>query len=403
VKYLALFRDAWSHWREDKCSRLGAALAYYAIFSIAPLLIIFFGVIGIIFGNDSHQALMAEIQRFVGPTAGRALSATIKASALHGGGLWPTLVGTVTLIIGAGGMFAALQDALNTIWGVAPDPKAGWGIVIRNRLVSFLMILVAGAVLFASLAASAVIQAIGTSMQGVLPLPGWALETANFGVSLALITVLFALVYRVLPDAEIAWSDVWVGAAFTAVLFVGGKFALGLYLGRSTVGSAYGAAGSLVVLLVWVYYAAQIFLFGAEYTQAYANRYGSHVKAAEHAVPVAPESLSEEGIPPQPVYREASEAMAERRGYSDREGVRQRGAPELRAGSRETKKKAARSADDESYSSGKEAAGREGNRSPGQPPAGRKAKTPQPREGGSGHRASVGYIHDASRHIRGDI
>jgi membrane protein len=198
-------------------------------------------------------------------------------------GLVATVVAVVTLLLGASGFFGQLQDALNTVWGVEPKEGRGvWGF-IKDRFLSFVAVLGTGFLLLVSLILSSTLAVIGKWFSGVLPLPEAVLELFNFVLSFVVITGLFALIFKLLPDARVAWRDVWVGAALTSALFTIGKFAIGLYLGKSNVASAYGAAGSLVIVLVWVYYSAQILLYGAEFTQVYANRLGERIVPAPDA------------------------------------------------------------------------------------------------------------------------
>jgi membrane protein len=201
-------------------------------------------------------------------------------------GIVATVIAVVTLLFGASGLFGQLQDSLNTIWGV--EPKSGRGIwgVIKDRFFSFVAVLGTGFLLLVSLVLTAGLSAMAKMFEGLLPGPEVLLQVLNFLISFAVIMGLFAMMFKILPDAQIAWSDVWVGAAMTALLFTIGKFLIGLYLGKSDVGSAYGAAGSLVIILVWVYYSAQILLFGAEFTQVYANRSGSRIVPTANAVAV---------------------------------------------------------------------------------------------------------------------
>jgi membrane protein len=206
-----------------------------------------------------------------------------------------TIVATVTLLAGASGVFAQLQDSLNSLWGVEPKEGRGlWGI-IRDRFLSVATLLGTGFLLLVSLVLSAALSAFGKWFGGWLPAPEFVLQGLELVISLAVITGLFALMFKALPDAQIAWGDVWIGAGLTAVLFTIGKFAIGLYLGKSDVGSAYGAAGSLVILLVWVYYSAQILLFGAEFTQVYANALGSRIVPSDNAVVADPRKAKEPG------------------------------------------------------------------------------------------------------------
>src|SRR5581483_4191365 len=208
-----------------------------------------------------------------------------------------TVVGIVTLLLGASGVFGQLQDALNTVWEVEPKPGRGiWGL-IKDRFLSLTMVFGTGFLLLVSLVITAAVSAAGGTLRGLGPGLEAIAHVVVEIVSFAVVTLLFALIYKFLPDAKIAWRDVWVGAVATAVLFVIGKFAIGLYLGHASIGSAYGAAGSFVVVLVWTYYSAQILLFGAELTQVYANRSGSHVEPARDAVKITPEKRAEEGMP----------------------------------------------------------------------------------------------------------
>jgi membrane protein len=208
-------------------------------------------------------------------------------------GLVATVVALVTLLFGASGVFGQLQDALNTVWGVEPKVGRGvWGF-IKDRFLSFVAVVGTGFLLLVSLVLSSALAALGKWFSGVLPLPEVVLQALNFMVSFVVITGLFALIFKVLPDARVAWRDVWVGAALTAALFTIGKFAIGLYLGKSNVASAYGAAGSLVIVLVWVYYSAQILLYGAEFTQVYANRLGERIVPAPDAQVANPQKASD--------------------------------------------------------------------------------------------------------------
>jgi len=287
--------EAASQWMDDKAPRLGAALAYYAIFSIAPLLVIAIGIAGLVFGREAAQGqITAQVGQLVGHQGGEAVEAMVESASKPEAGTLGSVLGIAMLLLGAAGLFGQLQDALNTIWEVRPKPGRGvWG-YLRDRFLSLSMVLGVAFLLLVSLIASSVLAAFGQL------LGDW--QTGSVGLvittllDLVVITILFALIYRYLPDAEIAWRDVWFGAAFTAVLFTLGKFLIGLYLGRAGVGSAYGAAGSLAVLLVWLYYASQIFLFGAELTKAYANCAGSHIKPKDHAEAVTSDVRAEQGL-----------------------------------------------------------------------------------------------------------
>jgi membrane protein len=272
-------------WLDDKAPRLGAALAYYAVFSIAPLIVIVIAMAGIWFGHEQAQhQILNQLSGMVGEQGAQGIGSMLESVQKPREGIIASVLAIVTLIFGATGVFAQLQDALNTIWEVKPKPGRGvWGF-IRHRILSLAMVFAIGFLLLVSLVLSAGLAAAGKWMSGSLP-GGEALwQVINFGISFIVIALLFSLMFKYLPDVKIAWRDVWIGGALTALLFIVGKFALGMYLGRSSVASAYGAAGSLVILLLWVYYSAQIFLFGAEFTQVYANRFGKKLRPSRNAM-----------------------------------------------------------------------------------------------------------------------
>jgi membrane protein len=265
-----LFKQAISGWKDDRAPSMGAALAYYTAFSLAPLLIIAIAVAGLFFGRDAAQeALMGQLGGLLGETGGAAINDILESTSDFGSGVVGLVVGVGALLLGATTAFVELQDDLDRIWK-AP-PRVGSGIVnlIRSRLLSFGMVLFVGFLLAVSLALSAAVAALGTvmfaSMEAVL-------HVMTFGISFAVITALFGMIYKVLPNAKTSWRDVWVGAAITALLFEIGKFLIGLYIGKSDVATAFGAAGPFVVLMLWIYYSTQIFLLGAEFTVAYSGR-----------------------------------------------------------------------------------------------------------------------------------
>ncbi len=276
---------------EDDCPRMAAALAYYSIFSLPPLLFLIIMIAGFAFEAESaQQVLTSEIAAFVGTeTAGQIGTMVAGASeqANSGGGLIVTILGGAAFLFGATSAFAQLQGALNRAWEVAPDPEKGgvWNFLLK-RILSFGMILGAGFLLLVSLALSAAVSAIDTHAQDLLPgdIAIWIPRTLDFAISLSIITLLFAAIFKILPDARIRWREVWTGAIATAALFVISKFAIGFYLGRSSPGSAYGAAGSLAVLLLWMYLSAMILLIGAEFTQVWARRYGKRIEPSKGAV-----------------------------------------------------------------------------------------------------------------------
>jgi membrane protein len=267
---------------------LGAALAYYTVFSLAPLMTIAIAMAGFFFGKEAAQGqIFDELRILLGEEGGKAVEEMVQSANAHpAAGIVATIISVVMLLVGASGVFGQLQASLNTIWGVKPKPGRGVLGIIQDRLLSFGFTLVVGFLLLVSLLLTAGIALVADWVGGLMPGSETIAQMLNILFSLAMITLLFAMIFKFLPDAKIAWRDVWVGAFITAALFTIGKFALGIYLGKSGVASSYGAAGSLIVLLLWVYYSSQILFFGAEFTQVYANRFGSRVAPADNAVPV---------------------------------------------------------------------------------------------------------------------
>jgi len=273
-----------SEWVDDKAPQLGAALAFYSILSLAPLLVIVITIAGAVFGADAAQSeIVAQMERLVGRDGAEAVEEMIAHAQQPETGVTASVVGVVTLLLGASGVFGQLQDTLNTIWNVKPKPGRGIGGFLRDRFLSFAMVLGTGFLLLVSLVLSATLASLGKFLSGLLPGAETLWLIVNEIVSFAVIAVLFGLIFKLVPDVKTSWKDIWVGAALTALLFTVGKFVLGLYLGRQSVGSAYGAAGSFVVLVIWIYYSAQILFFGAELTQVYAQRYGSRIVPDENA------------------------------------------------------------------------------------------------------------------------
>ena len=275
----ALVKHTATEWIDQGLSRMGAALAFYTLFAIAPLFVIVLAIAGLWFGEAaSRRELFSQVSGLVGSEGGDAIQALISAANRPKTGAWATVIAVVTLFVGATGVFVQLQDALNSIWGVRRAPGRGMRNFIKDRLLSFALIVGIGFLLLVSLVLSAGLSALGKYMGGLLPVQETLWQGVNFVVSFGVITLLFAMIFKLLPDVKIAWRDVWIGAILTALLFNLGKFLLGLYLGRSSVTSAYGAAGSLVIVLLWVYYSAQILFFGAKFTQLYASQYSSHLE-----------------------------------------------------------------------------------------------------------------------------
>ena len=281
----SLLKQTVTEWNQDQATVLAAALAYYTIFALAPTLIIVVAVAGLVFGQgEAQQALLEEVTAAVGSDVAGVLRTLLQNTAQSGSGILATVIGVALLVFGATGLFAQLQNALNRVWGVKPNPSAGVMNLIRTRVLSLGMVLVIGFLLLVSLLLSAALSVISGYFEGLLPGEETFWQFVNFALSTAAITLLFAMIFKYLPDVKIAWRDVWVGALVTALLFALGRFLIGYYIGSSSAASTYGAAGSLVVLLLWIYYSAQILLFGAEFTQVYGRHFGSGIQPAEHAV-----------------------------------------------------------------------------------------------------------------------
>jgi membrane protein len=271
-----------SEWLNHKPFRLAAALAYYTLFSMAPLLVAALGIAGLVFGEDAARGqLFGPLQSLLGPNSADAVQNAVAAASIKSSGIVATVAGVVTLLVGASAVFAELQDALNTIWDAQPSPDAGMRSIVKKRLLSLSMVAVIGFLLLVSLALSSILNAIGAYMGSVLPVSAFLMEAVNFVVSFAVITLLFAAIFKILPDIDNTWSDVWIGALATAALFTVGKSMIGIYIGRTALDSTYGAAASLVVVLVWIYYSSLILFLGAEFTHVYAQRRGSQTGATD--------------------------------------------------------------------------------------------------------------------------
>ena len=286
-------------WMDDHAQSMGAALSYYTVFSIAPLLLIAISVAGLVFGKDAAQgAVVDQLQGLIGQNGAQAIQDLLKNVSKPSSGIVATVTGVVVLVIGATSVFAELQDDLNRIWQVpAKQQVSSWWAFIRTRLLSIGMIFAMGFMLLVSLAASAAFDAFASwSTSALVGWEGFA-HGVNFAVSFVLTTALFAMIYRFMPQATIEWRDVGIGALVTAALFAIGKTLIGLYIGKSALASGFGAAGSLAVLLAWVYYSAQIFLFGAEFTWAYAHAFGSRQGQEPEAVATATEPAKRPAAP----------------------------------------------------------------------------------------------------------
>ena len=290
----SMFATAWKllkgtteQWLSDKAPQLGAALAYYTVFSLAPLVLILLAVIGVLFRNDSAGAwsrLTEQMSYFLDKSAIKVVQDIAHTAAAPEKSTLATIIGIALALFGASGVFGQLQDALNTIWGVKAKPGRGLWRFLRNRFLSFAMVGGVCFLLLVSLAIEALLKAFSHYIQAALP-GGLAAAVSIYLIfDFAVVVALFAMIFKVLPDVRTRWNDVWVGAIMTAVFFVIGKWALGLYLGSGTAASAYGAASSLITLLLWTYYSAQILLFGAEFTQVYASEFGARLEPSAYAV-----------------------------------------------------------------------------------------------------------------------
>ena len=286
-KAALLFKSAALEWSNDKAPRLGASLSYYTIFSLAPVLLMVVAVAGLALGPQAAQGkIVGQLSGLLGVEAAKAIQTMLEKASPHGRGIVATVIGFVTLIVGATGVMIELQDALNTVWKVVPKPGRGIKGIIRDRLLSFGIVLGFGFLLLVSLVLSAAVALLDSWIGGVIP--GWVLVgyVLSYGLSLGLVALVLAAIFKILPDVKIGWRDVWVGALVTSVLFHLGKFGISIYISKASVASTFGAAGSLAVLLVWIYYSSQIVLFGAEFTRVYANECGSRVVADDNAIPV---------------------------------------------------------------------------------------------------------------------
>jgi membrane protein len=300
----ALFKDAAVAWGQDKGSLLAASLAYYTLFSLAPLLVISVAVAGFVFGEAAVEGqLVGQIEGVVGREIAITIQRIIEnAAAVRTSGILATIIGVVVLFVGASGVFGQLKTALNMIWGISRQPGGGLLSVIKTRFLAFTMVLGIGFLLLLTVAMSVALSALRKYLATLSPALISNLPRLDIIAAMVVITILFAIVFRMLPDAEVAWRDVWLGAIVTALLFALGEYLIGLYLANSSIGSAYGAAGSLVVILVWIYYSAMILMYGAEFTKLYANCYGSKIRPAENArfVAAPPRSAAAKPLPAPP-------------------------------------------------------------------------------------------------------
>ena len=282
-RFFKLLKEAFHEWQQDKVSLLAAALAYYTLFSITPLLVIAIAIAGAVFGQDTAKGeIVQQMNELVGEQGAQVIEIALANANQPQLGSIASIISVVILLVGASGVFAQLQEALNTVWNVKAKPNGGIWQLIRKRLLSFGMVLVIGFLLLVSLVLSATLSSISKLEINLFPSFSSLWQLLNIAISFGFISLLFALIYKYLPDVRIRWKDVWVGAIITSLLFTIGKYLIGFYLGRGSLGSAYGAAGSLIIFLAWVFYSAQILLFGAEFTQVYARKYGAKIRPNRH-------------------------------------------------------------------------------------------------------------------------
>jgi membrane protein len=307
-QWWALVKRAVSAWSDDYAPSMGAALSYYTIFSLAPLLLIVISLAGLFFGADAARGeIFGQLRGLMGDDAAKAVEGVLASVNKPASGVIGTVIGIVVLLVGATSVFAELQDALDRIWRApARDKSGGLWRILRTRLLSFGLILGIVFLLMVSLVLGAVVSAFGNWWGGMFA--GWdvLVQVVNVGLGFALTTAVFAMIYKLMPRVSVRWHDVWLGALVTALLFTVGKFLIGLYIGKSGVASSYGAAGSLVIVLVWVYYSAQIFLMGAEFTWVYARTFGSMRESADPAA----QAVAEEATTPTVPARSAETAPA---------------------------------------------------------------------------------------------
>jgi membrane protein len=281
-----VLKDSFSGFSEDKVTKLSASLAYYTVFSLGPMLIVIIFLCSIFLGREAIEGtIYNQIKGFVGADAAAQVQDIIKSASIGGKGKVAAIIGVITLLIGATTVFAEIQDSINSIWGLKAKPKLGIMKLIKTRLLSFGVIGSLGFLLLVSLAATALVEGIGDRLKDMFPdITVVVFYIINLILTLTVVTLLFAVIFKVLPDAKIKWKDVWAGSIATALLFIIGKFAISFYISKSDVGSTYGTAGSLVVLLVWIYYSSIILYFGAEFTKAYAVKYATAIQPNEYAV-----------------------------------------------------------------------------------------------------------------------
>lgn len=297
-QYMSLLKKTFEEFSNDRALKLGASLSYYTIFSMPPLLVIIISITGFFYGMEAVKGeIFGQIRALIGDESAKQVQEIIKNVALSKDNLLATILGFITLLFGASGVFAEIQDSINYIWALKAKPKRGLIKMVMNRLVSFSMIVTVGFLLLVSLVVNAFLEVLINRLQALFSNGVWLVYGVNLLLTFVIITLLFSIIFRVLPDGKVAWKDTLVGAVFTAVLFMIGKSLIGLYLGNSEVSTTYGAAGSVIIILLWVYYSAIILYFGAEFTKVYAYTYGRKIIANDYAVHIEKEEVERESDP----------------------------------------------------------------------------------------------------------
>ncbi len=283
---MLLVKTTFSNWMDDNAMRLGASLSFYTVWSIGPLFLVIVSVAGLVFGRDAAQGKVVDaMSGLMGPAGAKSIQDAIVSANDTGHSLMANIVGVVLLLVSSSGVFGELKSSLDTVWNVVPKPGS-FLVTIKERFFSLTFVLGTGFLLLVSLLLNAALAAIGSQLQGMVP-AGEALgHVIHFVVSLGVTTLLFALMFKIIPDAKVKWKDVWLGGLVTAVLFTVGQFGIGLYLGKTSIGSAYGAASSLMIVLVWIFFSSCILFLGAEFTKVYASMYGSRIEPTENAVAI---------------------------------------------------------------------------------------------------------------------
>ncbi len=283
---LEVFKNSFIGFDEDKVTKLSGSLAYYTVFSMAPLLIVIISLLGLFLGKEAIEGkVYDQMAGFIGDDTAEQLQQMIKNASLEGKSKLAAIIGGITLLIGSTTVFAEIQDSINSIWGLKPKPKRGWVKLLQNRFLSFSVIVGLGFLLLVSLGISSIIDGFSGYLKNRFPdIAIVVFYIINVCITLGVTTLIFGVIFKVLPDATIRWKDVIAGALATALLFMLGKFGISYYISKSNVGSTYGAAGSLVILMLWIYYSSIILYFGAEFTKAYAVKYGSNIYPNQYAV-----------------------------------------------------------------------------------------------------------------------